>query len=86
MAGRVRGDHTPPAVLIAATNGGFDSNRSSARGDAELRRMAAFRIRETSNRIATLAQNAEDGALRAALLALCQRLQQEERLLLGETE
>ena len=44
--------------------------------------MAAFRIRETANRIATLANSANDGALKRELLMLCQRLLAEERTLL----
>jgi hypothetical protein len=87
MAGRAGGNETPPAAPRAAINGGgFGGDDSTGRGDHELRRMAAFRIRETANRIATLAQNAEDETLRRSLLGLCQRLVQEQRLLLGETE
>jgi hypothetical protein len=48
----------------------------------ELYRMAAFRIRETANRIATLANSVRDEALRAELLAVCERLLSEERALL----
>lgn len=59
---------------------------SSARGEAmrdqEICRMAAFRIREAANRIATLANNANDGALKRELLKLCQRLLAEEHTLL----
>jgi chromosome condensin MukBEF complex kleisin-like MukF subunit len=50
--------------------------------DQEICRMAAFRIRETANRITTLANNAADDALRRDLLNLCQRLLTEERALL----
>jgi hypothetical protein len=44
--------------------------------------MAAFRIRETANRIATLANSAQDERLRGELLAICQTLLHEERALL----
>ncbi len=55
---------------------------SDAMRDQEICRMAAFRIRETANRVATLANSAGDDGLRAALLALCERLLAEERTLL----
>ncbi len=50
--------------------------------DEELFRMAAFRIRETANRIATLANSAQDAQLRSELIAACDRLLEEERRLL----
>ena len=50
--------------------------------DQELCRMAAFRLRETANRIATLANSAQDEHLRGELIAVCDRLLQEERDLL----
>ena len=50
--------------------------------DEELYRMAAFRIRETANRIATLANSVRDDTLRAELHSVCQRLLSEERALL----
>ncbi len=48
-------------------------------GDAELRRMAAFRIRETANRIATLAHSAADDRLRQDLLRVCKTLLADEQ-------
>jgi hypothetical protein len=60
------------------------SSDSQIDGD-EVYRMAAFRIRETANRIATLANSARDDALRHALLATCDRLLAEERDLLART-
>jgi hypothetical protein len=44
--------------------------------------MAAFRIREAANRIATLANSAQNETLRRELLSICQRLVNEERALL----
>jgi hypothetical protein len=44
--------------------------------------MAAFRVRETANRIATLANSAQNERLREELLAICQTLLREERTLL----
>jgi hypothetical protein len=46
--------------------------------------MAAFRIRETANRIATLAQRAASQALRRKLLEIGERLIAEERVLLDD--
>lgn len=87
MAGRVRGEQTPPAVLRAMPDGGgSEGEPSMARRDDELRRMAAFRVRETANRVATLAQAAQDEGLRSALKVLSQRLLDEERGLLDGTE
>jgi len=54
--------------------------------DQELCRMAAFRLRETANRIATLANSAADERLRSTLIAVCDRLLQEERELLATTQ
>ena len=53
--------------------------------DEELYRMAAFRIRETANRIAKLANGAQDPALRSELSGVCERLLNEERALLALT-
>ncbi|HSP99909.1 MAG TPA: hypothetical protein VL049_22020 [Candidatus Dormibacteraeota bacterium] len=85
MAGNERGENGRLAVLRAAQDGGpggFDDDASTQRRDTELRRMAAFRVRETANRIATLANSAQNEDLRRELLAICQRLMKEERLLL----
>lgn len=51
----------------------------------EIFRMAAFRIRETANRIATLARSVRDPALRRELSAVCERLLEEERTLVALT-
>ncbi|MDX2170384.1 MAG: hypothetical protein SF182_25150 [Deltaproteobacteria bacterium] len=59
-----------------------DGTRGEPMRDQEICRMAAFRIRETANRIATLANNATDSALKHELLTVCQRLLAEERTLL----
>jgi len=59
-------------------NGG----RGETIGDLEICRMVAFRIRETANRIAALANNAQDEELRRELQEVCQRLLREERALL----
>jgi hypothetical protein len=50
--------------------------------DAEIYRMAAFRVRESANRIAVLGYGAEDPDLRRELAAVCERLLDEERALL----
>jgi hypothetical protein len=50
--------------------------------DEEVFRMAAFRIRETANRIATLANSTRSDALRRELLVVCERLHAEEAALL----
>jgi hypothetical protein len=81
MAGSVRGREQSPSILAAGDGNGGDGV-SPARRDEELRRMAAFRIRETANRIATLANSAQSERLRADLLAICQSLLHEERALL----
>jgi hypothetical protein len=74
--GRVRGG-------VSGNSG--QSNESQIRND-ELFRMAAFRIRETANRIMTLANNARDEQLRAELIAACDRLLDEERRLLARAD
>lgn len=84
MAGRVRGNSEPTVVLQAGGSGdgnAFDES-SPQRRDGELRRMAAFRVRETANRISVLANSAQNERLRAQLLAICQSLLVEERALL----
>lgn len=67
--------------------GGESSGTASSAGESNIRtqelyRMAAFRIRETANRIATLANSARDETMRRALVATCERLLEEERRLL----
>lgn len=86
MAGRVPGDRNPTVVLVlqaaeSGNDGTFDGS-SPQRHDGELRRMAAFRVHETANRIAILANSAGNDQLREKLLAICQRLLGEERALL----
>ena len=84
MAGRNVGNNQP---LRAAADDGDGVNGGPARRlDSELRRMAAFRVHETANRIATLANSAQNEALRRELLAICQRLMHEERLLLDQAD
>jgi hypothetical protein len=51
--------------------------------DQERLRMVAFRINETANRIGTLAQRAQNPALRHDLLAIRERLLNEGRELLA---
>jgi hypothetical protein len=82
MAASARGDGRTPAILAAG--GEFDGadGASPARRDEELRRMAAFRIREAANRVATLANNAQSETLRRELMAICETLLEEERGLL----
>ena len=82
MMGKDRKDREEapgPAGLVA---GSATQPEESKIRDEELSRMAAFRIRETANRVATLAHSVRDEALRGELLAVCQRLQAEERALL----
>ncbi len=86
MTGKRLGDNQPAVALHAAkADGGNGQNSATPARDTELRRMAAFRVRETANRIATLANNAHNEALRQELLSICQRLMQEERALLDPT-
>lgn len=80
--GSETGDRRASVALHAAGHGGDDS--SVHRDDAELRRMAAFRIRETANRIATLAPRARSEDLRRQLNEIWEQLLQEERRLLGD--
>lgn len=72
------------ALVSVATASGGRRGESQIR-DEERYRMAAFRIRETANRIATLANGAHDPALRRELLAVRERLLEEERALLALT-
>jgi hypothetical protein len=86
MTGKGLGGNRPAVALQAAKADGGDGQGSATPArDTELRRMAAFRVRETANRIATLANNAQNEALRQELLSICQRLMQEERALLEAT-
>jgi hypothetical protein len=72
------------ALMSVAVASGRRRGESQIR-DEERYRMAAFRIREAANRIATLANGAPDPALRRELLAVCERLLGEERTLLALT-
>lgn len=53
----------------------------SRRQDAELRRMAIFRIREAANRLATLANGVQDDGLRTELMRIYRALLEHERAL-----
>lgn len=64
---------------------GTDRATDAQMRDEELCRMAAFRIRETANRIACLANSAQDERLRRELIAVCERLVREEHNLLAST-
>lgn len=86
MAARESSQRRPAEARLAARYGGDADGGPPPRPDTELRRMAAFRVRETANRIATLAQSAQNEALRRELLSIAQRLKNEERLLLGDPE
>lgn len=70
---------------VTAGAGPIGTKGESQIRDEELYRMAAFRIREAANRIATLANSAQDAALRQELSAACERLLNEERRLLALT-
>ena len=82
MSGRQLGDSVPAVALQAAKRGSSEDGATPQRHDTEIRRMAAFRIREAANRIATLANSAQNETLRHELLSICQRLVNEERALL----
>lgn len=79
------GRRTPPAAR--ARGQAPDADPLAPAGNmraAEIRSMAAFRIREAANRIATLAASAMDDALRSDLLAVHARLLDAERALLEQ--
>jgi hypothetical protein len=82
MMGNGGDDHGAP---VTAGAGPIGAEAESQIRDEELYRMAAFRIRETANRIATLANSTQDEALRRELSAVCERLLNEERELLALT-
>jgi hypothetical protein len=77
---KAEADERGAAVGPSGGRGGPD--RESQIRAEELCRMAAFRLRETANRIATLAQNANSPALHDALLEVHRRLTADERELL----
>ena len=82
MSGRQLGNSVPAVALQTAKRGSSEDGATPQRHDIEVRRMAAFRIREAANRIATLANSAQYESLRHELLSICQRLVNEERALL----
>ena len=75
----------PALAVLNDQDAGSGSGRSgeSQMGDQECLRMAAFRIHETANRIAALADRARNPALRRDLLAIRGRLLNEEQGLLA---
>lgn len=77
MANDVENGHR----LGHASSAPRDVKPEAAMRDAEICQMAAFRIRETAKRVATLAARAES-PLREQLAELGRRLQEEERALL----
>ncbi len=77
MAREGNGSHEPYGTLPGSETGG-----GGRRQDAELRRMAMFRIREAANRLATLANSAQDERLRDELLRIYRALLDHERALL----
>jgi hypothetical protein len=81
MAALIMVNDREPRDTSSAAGAGLESQIR----DDELYRMAAFRIRETANRITTLANSAQDEHLRRELLTVCERLLKEERDLLFRT-
>ena len=79
-AERIKGEGGAPSREVPPPATASEPNEKIR--DEELYRMAAFRIRETANRIATLANSVRDDTLRAELQSVCQRLLSEERALL----
>ncbi|MFN8640611.1 MAG: hypothetical protein U0802_02705 [Candidatus Binatia bacterium] len=71
-------------LQVAASGSSDTDGGSSGHQDLELRRMAAFRVREAANRIAVLANGAQAAGLRQTLLGICQTLLHEERALLDD--
>lgn len=67
----------------AGSGSGRPGGGESKIDDQECLRMAAFRINETANRIDTLAHRARNPVLRRDLLAIRERLVNEERELLA---
>jgi hypothetical protein len=72
-----------PDERDAGSGSGLSGRGESQMADQECLHMAAFRIKETANRIATLARRARNPALRRALLAIRERLLSEEQQLLA---
>jgi len=76
-------DGKEPSAAPPPVNRGDTSHDEGKFRHDELCRMAAFRIRETANRIATLANSVHEASLRRELLGVCERLLAEERDLLA---
>lgn len=74
------GKSTTPILTPSAESAGLESQGRYQ--ERELRLIAAFRLRDAANRIATLVGMSESRELRAELLALYDRLMGEERELL----
>lgn len=74
------GKSTPPALTPTGEGTGLEPQGRYQ--ERELRLIAAFRVRDAANRIATLVGMSESRELRAELLALYDRLMGEERELL----
>jgi hypothetical protein len=51
--------------------------------DSELMKIAAFKLRESANRMLTLAQKAESPTIRGKLVAVSEQLLRQERKLFG---
>jgi len=79
-------DEEEAQVRPADTGSEGDGAGESQIREIEVYRMAAFRIRETANRIATLANSARDDGLRRELQRVYERLLSEERSLLTRTD
>jgi hypothetical protein len=70
------------ARALAATTPGTPLEAHGEYHERELRLIAAFRLRDAANRIATLVGMSDSAKLRTELLALYDRLMGEERELL----
>jgi hypothetical protein len=70
------------APALAATTQGTELEGQGEYHERELRLIAAFRVRDAANRIATLVGMSDSTKLRTELLALYDRLMGEERELL----
>jgi hypothetical protein len=79
-------DEEEAQARLADTGSAGEGAGESQIREVEVYRMAAFRIRETANRIATLANSARDDGLRRELQRVHERLLSEERGLLARTD
>ena len=83
MSDREAGERPAPAA-VGRADASIRMARSEAKiRDAELYRMAAFRIRESANRIVVLGNGAENPDVQRELTAVYERLLDEERALLA---